>query len=159
MQEQTIPTTEQGVPLARFDEHGKLTDQRPLARPAGHRPPEEAVVNSQRGRLMLGKTLRDQDGGSAQRDAERAQERHERRGRQRRRKQASRNAVQSQQALADLRAQIRVASGQTGASPAMVRNAQKALESKVEKLQKANPDMQLTDEQAVEILYRAAAGQ
>jgi hypothetical protein len=57
-------------------------------------------------------------------------------------------------ALADLQAQIRVASGQTGASPALVDNARKALQAKVSKLQSEMPG--LSDEDAVEAIYTAA---
>lgn len=61
-----------------------------------------------------------------------------------------------QQSLQDLQAQIRVASGETSASPALVANARKALEAKVNKVMQEVPD--LTEQEAVQAVYEYAAG-
>lgn len=115
-----------------------------------------AAERAQEGLLQLGRTGRDADGGSAARNADRHDQRN--RSRRQRKSNARRTRMEMQQAqvFETLRAQIRVASGQTSASPALVENARKALQAKVDRVLTANPGM--TEEQAAEIVYTAAAG-
>lgn len=117
----------------------------------------EDAVAGQLGRLQQGHKGRHASGPSNERDYDRRTA-IARRKRQKksngRRLRAHRDATA---AIETLRQQIRVAAGQTSASPAMVENARKALERKVAAVQRENPE--LTGEQAAEVVFRAAAGQ
>lgn len=134
-------TTEEKITEERFDAKSRV---------------DGARIASQFGRLKNGHKSRHAEGGSAERDAERRLDARDRARSRKANARYQRRVRVQQTALADLQAQIRVAAGQTGASEAMVRNAQRALERRVADVMKANP--QLTEEQAVEAIYDYARG-
>lgn len=115
------------------------------------------AVAGQLGRLQQGHKGRHPSGPSNERNYYRQDDANRRKRQKKsnaRRLRAHRDATV---ALETLRQQVRVAAGQTSASPAMVENARKALERKVAAVQRENPE--LTGEQAAEVVFRAAAGQ
>lgn len=165
-----IPTGPDGRPLARIDENGDLTQLRgafSFRPPKPAEPTEPAEVptvqfpSGAEGHRLASAFGRAATKGRApvpglsERDYDR-REQAARSSRQRK-SNARRNKALRQRdtSLADLQAQIRVASGASGASEAMVANARRALEQKVEKIKAEIPG--LSDEEAVEAIYAAAA--
>lgn len=116
---------------------------------------DDASVNAQAGRLSPGHKQKHLDGGSDLRRADRWEDR----AAQRRSKKATRNRdrrVRSAETLRDtVLAQIRVASGKTDASPALVKNARKALQPRIDALRAEMPT--ITEDEALVGLEAAVA--
>jgi len=128
------------VPTVRFAE--AATDNARIASQFGR----AAAARGSKSRLLPGANERDYD-----RRQQAARSSRQRKSNARRQK----SIRQQREALETLQAQIRVASGTTGASPALVENAQKALAAKVKKLQAQMPE--LSEQDAVEAIYTAAS--